>query len=259
MTRRCARPRRRTCRQGVTAERDGPIVRLVGQHRGFISSPSNLGVDGAELVALIARQRDSFAARGEAVEWRTRGYDQPATLVTRPRAHGFVAEEQETVLVGLAEEMTSHPVALPEAVVLRRTTDERDMHRIAAMESAVWGHDMQWLAEDLIGRVRAPAPSSWPRSARSSSQQRGWSGVPGPSLPRCEAARLWRGGAAKGSTGRSLHSAPGSPLNVESAPSRSTHPTPAARFSSGWASWPSPAPRRMYGHRADQTKTGASI
>jgi GNAT superfamily N-acetyltransferase len=77
------------------------------------------------------------------------------TLVTRLRAHGFVAEEQETVLVGLAEEMTSHRVPLPEGVILRRTTDERDMHRIAAMESAVWGHDMQWLAEDLIAGAGA--------------------------------------------------------------------------------------------------------
>jgi hypothetical protein len=144
---------------GVTAERDGPIVRLVGQYRGFISAPSDLSVDGAELDALIVRQRDFFAARGEAVEWKTRGYDQPLNIVARLRAHGFVAEDEETVLVGLAEEMARHPAPLAEGVTLRRTTDERDMHRIAAMESAVWGHDMGWLAEDLIGRVASGACS----------------------------------------------------------------------------------------------------
>jgi hypothetical protein len=52
----------------VHAEVDGPIVRIVGQHRGFISSPRDLGLDSMALDALIARQRNFFAARAEAVE-----------------------------------------------------------------------------------------------------------------------------------------------------------------------------------------------
>jgi hypothetical protein len=142
---------------GVRAERDGPIVRLVGQHRGFISSPSNLAIVGAELDALIARQREYFAGRGEAVEWKTRAYDRPADIVARLRAQGFVAEETETVLVGLATEMAFPLAPLPERVLIRRTTARRDMERIAAMESKVWGHDMGWLAEDLIGRIETGA------------------------------------------------------------------------------------------------------
>ncbi|MFC9844933.1 GNAT family N-acetyltransferase [Streptomyces sp. NPDC060223] len=141
---------------GVTYEQDGPLLRIVGQFRGLVSGPRDLGVGGAELDRLIARQREYFAGRGEAVEWKTRGHDRPAGLTERLRAAGFVPEEQETVVVGLAEEMAAvrRPV-VPPGVVLRRVTADVDMHRIAAMESAVWEADWSWLADDLIGRVEA--------------------------------------------------------------------------------------------------------
>jgi hypothetical protein len=139
---------------GVTHEQDGPLLRIVGQHRGFVTGPRDLGLRGTELDRLIARQRDYFAARGEAVEWKTRGHDLPADLPERLRAAGFVPEEQETVLIGRTAELAV-PAAPPEGVTLRQVTADADMHRIAAMESAVWDQDWSWLADDLIGRVAA--------------------------------------------------------------------------------------------------------
>jgi GNAT superfamily N-acetyltransferase len=139
---------------GVRYEQDGPLLRIVGQFRGFISAPRDVGVRGAELDQLIARQRDYFGARGEAVEWKTRGHDRPADLTSRLRAAGFVPEEQETVLIGLARKLAAAPV-LPDGVVLRQMTTDADMHRIAAMESAVWGQDWSWLGDDLIARITA--------------------------------------------------------------------------------------------------------
>jgi len=47
---------------GVTYERDGPILRVVGGHIGRIRAPREVGVTGAELDRLIARQRDYFRA-----------------------------------------------------------------------------------------------------------------------------------------------------------------------------------------------------
>ncbi|OIJ86042.1 GNAT family N-acetyltransferase [Streptomyces colonosanans] len=140
---------------GVTYEQDGPLLRIVGQFRGFVSGPRDLGVHGAELDRLISRQRDFFAARSSALEWKTRGHDVPADLPDRLRAAGFVPEDQETVLVGRADEMAARQPVLPEGVTLRRVTADADMHRIAAMESAVWGQDWGWLADDLIGQVAA--------------------------------------------------------------------------------------------------------
>ncbi len=104
---------------GVTVEYDGPLVRVVGQFRGFVERPRDVGARGAELDRLIARQRDYFAARNEAVKWKARAHDLPADLTSRLRAAGFVPEEQETVLIGLARDRASTPV-LPEGVTLRQ-------------------------------------------------------------------------------------------------------------------------------------------
>jgi hypothetical protein len=141
---------------GVGCERDGPLLRVTGGYRGYISGPRGAGVSGAELDRLIARQRDYFAARGEAVGWPVRAHDRPADLTERLRAAGFVPEETDTVLIGFAAELATGP-ALPDGVALRWVTADADMRRIAAMQSAVWGQDWSWLGENLIGRI-AVAP-----------------------------------------------------------------------------------------------------
>ncbi|MEU9403291.1 GNAT family N-acetyltransferase [Streptomyces sp. NPDC048242] len=133
-------------------ERDGPLTRVVGWHRGFVTGPRDLGVYGTELDALIARQRDFYAARGEAVEWKTRAHDLPTDLTDRLAAAGFVAEDSETVLVGRSSDLAADPV-LPDGVTLRQVTARPDLQRIAAMESAVWGEDWSWLADDLAARI----------------------------------------------------------------------------------------------------------
>jgi GNAT superfamily N-acetyltransferase len=141
---------------GVTYEQDGPLLRVVGEYRGYISGPRDLGVRGAELDRLIARQRDYFAARGEAVGWQTRAHDEPADLTARLQAAGFVPEKPDTVLIALAAELASAPApSLPPGVGLRWVTADADLRRIAAMESEVWGQDWSWLGENLIGRIAA--------------------------------------------------------------------------------------------------------
>ncbi len=139
---------------GVWHEHDGPVLRVVGQERGFISAPRDTGARGADLDRLIARQRDYFAARGEAVEWKTYGYDEPADLPDRLRAAGFVPEDPETVVVAPTTAIAAEPV-LPDGVVLRQVTADADMRRIGEMESEVWGIDRTWTADHLIRQVAA--------------------------------------------------------------------------------------------------------
>jgi GNAT superfamily N-acetyltransferase len=142
---------------GVRYEQDGPLLRVVGEYRGYISGPRDVGVRGAELDRLIARQRDYFAARGEAVGWQIRAHDEPADLTARLLAAGFAPEKPDTVLIGLAAELANAPAvpSPPPGVTLRWVTADADMRRIAAMESAVWGQDWSWLGENLIGRIAA--------------------------------------------------------------------------------------------------------
>ena len=110
---------------GVRWAKDGPVHRVVGHPCGFVIGPRDLGPGGADLDRLIARQRDHFAARGEAVEWKIRGHDRPADLGDRLRAAGFVPGPTQTVLIGRAADLATEP-RLPEGVVLRRVAAETD-------------------------------------------------------------------------------------------------------------------------------------
>ena len=63
-------------------------------------------------------------------------------------------QEERTVLIGLTAELATAPV-LPGGAVLRQVTADDDMRRIAALQSAVWGQDWNWLGENLIARIAA--------------------------------------------------------------------------------------------------------
>jgi GNAT superfamily N-acetyltransferase len=139
---------------GDSYELIGPLLRITGQYRGFIETAGDVGLRGPELDALIREQRDFFARRGEAVEWKTRAHDEPADLPQRLIAAGFHPEEAETVMIGLADQMVSGP-ALPDGVTLRQVTDRADFERIAAMHTEVWAADWSWLATDLESRMTA--------------------------------------------------------------------------------------------------------
>ncbi|MFI7062259.1 GNAT family N-acetyltransferase [Kribbella sp. NPDC050124] len=140
----------------VPTSLDGPVIRVEYPSRGFVSYRSVEGLDGAELDALIARQRDFFAAKGQAVEWKLRGHDLPADLPERLRAAGFVPEEQETVLVAESADIVERLRGREhvDGVSIRRTEEPADFERIAAMESTVWNDDWSWLADEL-GRHQA--------------------------------------------------------------------------------------------------------
>ncbi|MEU6735095.1 GNAT family N-acetyltransferase [Streptomyces physcomitrii] len=134
---------------------DGPLTRVTGGHRGLITGPRDLGLRGAALDELIARQREFWAARGEAVEWKTRGHDLPEDLPERLRAAGFVPEERETVVIGESAALAATTVRLGPELSIRQVGDRADLERVAALQSEVWQEDFGWLAEDLAGRIAA--------------------------------------------------------------------------------------------------------
>ncbi|MBS2963528.1 GNAT family N-acetyltransferase [Actinocrinis puniceicyclus] len=142
---------------GVEYEWDGALLRTIGQHRGFVETPRDPGVRGAALDALIARQRDYFAARGQAVEWKTRGHDLPDDLIDRLTAAGFEPEERETVLIGEAAALAAEPAPPPPGVTLRQVTEYEDLRRIAAMHTEVWNEDRSYLADHLARSIATAA------------------------------------------------------------------------------------------------------
>ncbi|WP_433317090.1 GNAT family N-acetyltransferase [Micromonospora chersina] len=145
---------------GVTVDRDGPLVRILGlDHRGFITYRTLDGLAGAELDALIARQVEFFRARGEGAEWKLNGHDEPADLGDRLRAAGFVPEDLETVVVGPVAALAAAVPVLPEGVRLREVTSREDLERIAAMEEAVWNEDRSHLVTGLAKEMEADPQS----------------------------------------------------------------------------------------------------
>jgi len=141
---------------GVGAERDGPLLRLTGLGRGgFVGYRDLGGIEGPALDALIARQVEIFRARGESFEWKLHGHDLPADLAARLLAAGFVPEETETVVIAPAAAIATTPV-LPPGVVLRESTEQRDLQRIAGRSSALWGDERDaWLADSLAADLAA--------------------------------------------------------------------------------------------------------
>jgi GNAT superfamily N-acetyltransferase len=143
---------------GVIVEEDGPVTRVWYPERGFVSTPADLDLPADELDALVARQRDAFAARGRSVEWKTWDYDRPADLPARLVAAGFAPEDPETVLVAPVEALLDLPTDAPAGLTVRETRTEQDARRVAQLQTQVWGEDWSWLAEDLFSRSQGEQP-----------------------------------------------------------------------------------------------------
>lgn len=134
-------------------EVDGPLHRktpLTG--RGFITYRDLGGAEGAELDALIARQREHFGRHGLSFEWKTHGMDAPADLTERLVGAGFTPEDRETIIVGEAAGLAVEP-RLPDGVRIREVTERADFEKIAAMQAAVWGYDCSWMTDALARDV----------------------------------------------------------------------------------------------------------
>lgn len=145
---------------GVTVERDGPLVRILGLDRGgFLTYRDLGGLTGAALDELIARQVELFRGRGEQVEWKVHGHDEPADLPDRLRAAGFEPDELETVVIGPVAPLAAALPLLPEGVRLREVTARADLDRIVAMEEEVWQADRSHLADGLQREIAADPQS----------------------------------------------------------------------------------------------------
>jgi GNAT superfamily N-acetyltransferase len=134
---------------GLSAERDGPLVRLVAdRHDGFIDYRDLAGLEGAELDDLIARQVRAFAERGQRFEWKLHAHDLPADLAQRLVAAGFVPEDEESVMIAPVAAVAAEP-RLPDVVRLHEVAERADLDRIAAMEESIWHDNRGWLADSL--------------------------------------------------------------------------------------------------------------
>jgi len=142
---------------GATAERDGPVVRTLGFGKyGWVEYRDLGDLSEPELDALIRRQIERFAERGQPFEWKFHTHDRPPFLAERLLAAGFVPEELETVVIAETAELAGE-AQLPEGVVLREVRGRADFQRIGEMEAAVWGTGADWYADTFEQELAADA------------------------------------------------------------------------------------------------------
>ena len=135
-----------------TVEHDGPVTRCVTPRDGFTMFTSDAsGLSAAELEALVDRTFAAFARHGVGFEWKTFDHDR-SDLLPLLVARGARPEAHEALVLGEARLLAGEPV-LPDGLTMRRVTERRDLERVAAMESEVWGEDWAWLADDLEERL----------------------------------------------------------------------------------------------------------
>lgn len=143
--------------EGWVGEQDGPLLRCRNDRFGFTMLTADASaLSGADLAGLVDRTVAWFAAAGRPFEWKTFDHDR-ADLLPLLAAAGGVPGEHEALVMGEAAPLAT-AVALPDGLTMREVTARADLDAIGAMESAVWGDDRSWLADDLAERLLEPVP-----------------------------------------------------------------------------------------------------
>jgi GNAT superfamily N-acetyltransferase len=120
---------------GVSVERAGPVVRLVGKENMIIYS----ALDATNARAVVAEEAAHFRAKGVEVEWKHFGHDRPANLPELLAEAGFVPDEPETLVVydlsrGTPGSAPGPGIAIRPVETPQQLDDARDANRRAFPE-----------------------------------------------------------------------------------------------------------------------------
>ena len=140
----------------VKVIRHGPL-RLVTfvNGRGFVTY-QDLGAADEDMIRnFIPEVIAYFQADPEInrVEWKTRQHDLAPGLHEALLENGFTPDETESIMIGDARALAVD-VPLPEAVMLRRVTEETEVRAMSAMQDEVFGDPVSdEMAEALLRRL----------------------------------------------------------------------------------------------------------
>lgn len=128
----------------VSWDRDGPVWRARHGRGGLVSWRSLEQVPGEELDRLVQRSLEHFTGLGlDSVEWKTRGHDVTDDLLGRLERAGFVAEAEETVMLGEAGALVAAGPEPPAGIVVRRVDRLADRVELLAaaaeLQAGVFG------------------------------------------------------------------------------------------------------------------------
>jgi GNAT superfamily N-acetyltransferase len=107
------------------------------------------GLEDAQIAAELAH----FRALGQDFEWKLYDLDRPTDLRERLVAHGFVADDEETLMVfPRASFAGARPI--PAGCEIRRIVGEAGIAELVAFQERVWSLDFDWLRLQLIERLQ---------------------------------------------------------------------------------------------------------
>jgi len=136
-------------------ERMDGIVRTIGRYNAILFD----ALAEADVDRVVAEQAAYFAKLGEDLEWKRYAHDPPLTFDTSLAAHGFVAEDVETLL---ALDLSSDVVIEPEpGVVVRPVLTADDVATYLDVTCAAFGSAPPWPAEKFVAEVLATASETY--------------------------------------------------------------------------------------------------
>lgn len=108
--------------------------------RGFVTYQDLDGADADAIVGLVEGVLAHYQADPEIsrVEWKARGHDHAPGLPETLLAHGFVADEPESIMIGEAERLAVD-LPLQAGVTLRQVDEAGDVRAMCAMAARVFG------------------------------------------------------------------------------------------------------------------------
>lgn len=105
--------------------------------------------------AVIDEQIAYFTELDVPFEWKAYAHDRPADLAERLVARGFVAEEQDAIMVLDVAAAPDTILAKPAADV-RRLTDPVQLSEVVSILEPVWGQEFTWVYERMGGHLAIP-------------------------------------------------------------------------------------------------------
>ena len=141
---------------GQRTERDGSIVRTLGAYNMIVFSDLEAG----DVEATVAAQAEHFKRLGEDVEWKLYAHDGPETLRRALAAHGFEADEPETVMLLELGSAAFSSTSTPADVEVRTVRTPADLAVYLAVTARAFGKEPQSSADDLALRLFGNAPET---------------------------------------------------------------------------------------------------
>jgi GNAT superfamily N-acetyltransferase len=183
---------------GIRFEAVGGVVRAVGHYAciGY-SELSEASADRA-----IEEQVAYFTALGQEVEWKVYGHDRPRDLGARLSAHGFEAEEAETLM--LFDLARDAPPTVPNAhIAIQRVRDDAGLRDLIAVSGEAFGRDSSKRADEFRARLDDPTLGLFVAYAGGVPVAAGRLEMP----PGRSFAGLWGGATVPGFRGRGIYRA----------------------------------------------------